>query len=219
MIALVRYITAVVLHSQRFLPPLMLFAGVAIMFVAGTGTSPVVGTYGAVAGVLFACSTWFTLVLVAAEDPVRREITAVNAGGFRRVLIATVLVALAGCLLVSGVLLVSAPLFAAHPIGAAELAAGFLAQFTAASTGIAAGLVSSRLVLPRAGHSVLAALALVAIFALGTGLPPVNPTVRLLANTSDAPDALAGTAAYAGVALLLLIGGTVVAHLVSTRRD
>lgn len=217
MIALLRYTMAVLLHSQRYLPPLMLFVGVSVMFIGSSDTGPVVPIYAPVTGMLFVCATWLAVMLVNAEDPVRRAVTVVNAGRSLSVLVATVVVALAVCLLVAGVVLFLPVVLGQHTVTAAGVIAGFLAQLAAASTGVAIGLLGSRLVISRAGYALLVALALVAIFALTKGLPPVNPMIRLLA--SDAPDPLATTVYYAVVGVVLLAASTAFTQFMTTRRD
>lgn len=220
MIALLRYVMAVMLHSQRYLPPLMLFIGVAIMFTGSSDVEPVVPIYGAVAGVLFVCSTWLTVVLVNVENPVRRSITMVNVGRSPSVLIANMLVALAVCLLVAVPLLGFPMLVGNHTITPTGILVGLLAQLTGACTGVAIGLAVSRLVIPRPGHSLLAALALVAFFLLIKGVPPVNPMIRLLTNSSDVTaDLLSATAVYAGIAIAVLVASLSLTQFVAVRRD
>lgn len=220
MIALLRYTLAVMLHSQRYLPPLMLFIGVAIMFTGSADVGPVAPIYGVVAGVLFACSTWLTVVLVNAEDPGRRSITVVNIGRSRSVLIANVLVALAVCLLVAAPLLGVPTLVGNHTITLTDILVGLLAQLTGACTGVAIGLAVSRLVIRRPGHSLLAALALVAFFLFIKDFPPINPMIRLLVNSSDAtPDLLSLTAMHAGIAIAILIASLSFTQFVAVRRD
>lgn len=216
MIALVRYNLAVLLHSQRFLPPLMLFVGVSAMFSRGSGTEPVVPTYGTVAGVLFVCATWLTVLLVNAEDPARRAVTVVNAGRSLSVLVATVVTALAVCLLVAVAVLFVPLVLGGHALTWDDFLVGFLAQVTTASSGVAVGLVGSRLVIRRTGHALLIAVALVAIFVLTKGLPPVNPAIRML--TSDQESLVAGVVyAVAGVGLLVV--STAFTQFMAVRRD
>jgi hypothetical protein len=189
------------------------------VFTGSSDAGPVTQIYGPVAGVLFVCSAWLTITLINVEDPVRRTVTVVNASGSRAVLAATVLVALATCMLVSGVLLFLPMLLGDHQVTGTDVLIGVLAQFTAASAGVAVGLVSSRLVIPRPGHGLLVALALVALFILAKGLQPVNPMIRLLANNSSSQVLLPATATHAAIAVALLLLSASLTQFIAVRRD
>ena len=78
--ALFRYTMAIMLHSQRYVPPALLFVVCTGIFANGAATQPVVPLFAAMTGVVFACSAWLTVSLVNVEDPVQRAITAVNVG-------------------------------------------------------------------------------------------------------------------------------------------
>ncbi|MEU6355708.1 hypothetical protein ABZ896_41410 [Streptomyces sp. NPDC047072] len=220
MIALFRYTLSVMLHSQRYMPPLLLFVGVTVVLTGSSGPATPAAIYGPVAGVLFVCSTWLTVALVNSEDPVRRVITVVHAGSSRAVLVGTVLVALAVCLAVSGVLLFLPLVVGGHALTPYDVLVGFLAQLTGASTGVAIGLVVSRLVIRRIGHSLIVAFLLLPFFAFTQGMPPINRMIRVLANSSDtAADLLPTAAGCAVVAVGLLTVSMVVTDFVAARRD
>lgn len=217
MIALIRCTAATLLHSQRHLAPVLLFTGVlAVLTVNGTGPLP--SAYASSAGALFLCATWLTAVVTGLDDPARRAILAVSAGGALKVLLAAVGTALACCtaLMVPGLLL---PLWAgSYEVTPAGLLVGVAAQATAAFTGCAIGVLCSPPVLPRPGYALAAALALVLAALFTPGLPPVNRLLHLLSADTGPTALLAPVGGQLAVAALLLAGATGVAHQVGTRR-
>ncbi|MYR58669.1 hypothetical protein GTY54_21325, partial [Streptomyces sp. SID625] len=90
MIALIRYTLATVLHTQRYLAPLLLFTGLlGVLTVNGGGPLP--PAYASSAGALFVCSTWLTVALMSLDEPSQRAIVVVSAGGRSlRVLLAVI---------------------------------------------------------------------------------------------------------------------------------
>jgi hypothetical protein len=216
--ALVRYTAASVLHSQRWLPPALLFLAALAVFI-GNDPGSLVPVYAVTSAAVFVCGTWWTVAVVDAEDPGQRAITSVNAGGGGRVLVASVWVALAGC----GVLSVVGLLFplpgGGHPLSAAVFVLGVLAELTGGCTGVALGLVCSRLVFRRAGHTVLAAVSGVLLFVLVPWLPPIHPMFLLLASGTAPGGLLWAVAGYLAVSLVLLCLATMLAHAVSSRHD
>lgn len=218
MIALIRYALATLLHSQRYLPPTLLFvAGLAVF--GGSDNGPLVPVYAICAGALFVCGTWLTVALVNVEDPVLRSVTVVNAGRSGRVLAATVCGALAGCLVLAVVGLGYPLVTGQHPVTPVALLLGVEAQLTAACTGVAVGLLCSRLVIGRPGYSLVVALALVLVLLLARGVPPVNTLVRLLSE-ERAPEAMVAPATgYLAVAVALLLASAALTQFVAVRRD
>ncbi|MFG3552697.1 hypothetical protein ACGF7V_35770, partial [Streptomyces sp. NPDC047725] len=80
MIALIRYTFATVLHTQRYLAPLLLFMGLmGVLTVNGSGPLP--PAYASSAGALFVCSTWLTIALMSLDDPPQRAIVVITVGG------------------------------------------------------------------------------------------------------------------------------------------
>lgn len=218
MTALVRYTLANVVLSQRYLPPVLLFFVVLVVFT-GADSGPLLPVYAVSAGAVFVCGTWLTVVTVNAEDPTQRSVTVVNAGGSGRVLVASVWVALAWCACL-GVVGLGYPLLTGHhhPVPA-QFVLGSVAELTGACTGVAVGLLCSRIVLRRAGVAVLAALAGIFAFLLVPGLPPVRSVFLLLANGKSASAALGPSVGFAAVAVLLLVGSSVLSRYVARRRD
>jgi hypothetical protein len=219
LIAVFRYTLAITLHSQRYLPPVGLFVLTMSLFVASVSTGPVVPVFAPMTVVLLVCSAWLTVAVVNVEDPVQRTITVVNAGRPATVLLAAVLVVLLGCLLLTAVVLGVPTLFGRHHVTPADLLVGVESQLTGSCLGVATGLVTSRLVIRRSGHALLVALALLLVFLLGKGIPPINPLVRLLASARPATELLAPAALDTGIAVVTVVAALIVTHTVAVRRD
>jgi hypothetical protein len=217
-IALVRYTLANVVLSQRYLPPVLLFFVVLVVFT-GADSGPLPPVYAVSAGAVFACGTWLTIVTVNAEDPTRRAVTVVSAGGSGRVLAASVWVAFVWCVCLGVVGLLYPLAVGHHRAVPAAFALGSVAELTGACTGIAVGLLCSRIVLRRAGVAVLAALAAIFAFLLVPGLPPVRSVFLLLAGGRPASAVLAPAIGFAAVAVVLLVGSSVLTRFVARRKD
>jgi hypothetical protein len=218
MFALIRYTAATLLHSQRYLAPVLLFVG-AVGVLASNDAGPLPPVYSSCAAMLFVAATWFTVALVSVEDPTHRAITIVSAGGTRRVLAATVAVAVLGCVAMSVFGLVLPLVFGDHPLSAVDLVVGTEAQLTAAVVGIAIGLVSSRLVIRRQGYALVLALALVLPVLLTPGLGPVNSMLVLMGRVTAAVDLVLPLAGLLAVGVAVLAVAGVGTHVISTRRD
>lgn len=218
MIALIRYTSTTLLHSQRYLAPVLLFLA-ALAVSSSNDSGPLPPLYGLCAGALFVCATWFTIALVSTEDPVHRAITIVTAGNSRRVLCASVSVAIIGCLILTVVGLIFPLLAGAHTAGIAEVVLGVEAELTCAAMGIAAGLLCSRLVMRRQGYALIAALALVMTLLLVPGLPPVNVVIRLMSNATQSAGLIAPAAGLLAIAVAALLLASVATHLITTRTD
>ncbi|RFU82239.1 hypothetical protein DY218_33700 [Streptomyces triticagri] len=218
MTALIRYSFATLLHSQRYLAPVLLFAGlIGILTVNGSGSLP--PAYAASAGALFVSQTWLTSALAGLDDPTQRAVVVLSAGRGARVLAATVGTALlaAGALAVVGLLF---PLWiGSYQVGAADLLLGAEAQLTCALAGTAIGLLCSRLVFRRQGYALATALALVLGLLFVQGLPPVNRLFHLMSETSDAAALLAPAAGMAAVSAVLLAASACLTHHLAARRD
>lgn len=220
MVALFRYTLAILLHSQRYLPPVLLYFVVAAAFVHGDPNQPALPIFGVLAAATVVLAAWLTVVLIAAEDPVQRAITVVNAGRSWRVLVAAVSVVLAWCAVLSAVVLAVPVVFGFRGITGLDVLAGAEGLLTGACAGTAIGLVTSRLVIRRPGYGLLATLLLLPLFVLVHGIPPVNPVVTLLIHTTSATAGVIGrTTGYAAVGAVLLVAGGAVAHVVAGRRD
>lgn len=217
MIALVRYMFTVLLLSQRYLAPLLLFIGL-IAVLTSSDVGPLTATYASVAGVMLLCSVCLTMALLGLEDAPHRSIVIVSAGSHLRVLLATVGAVTVWCLLLTSAGLVLPLMFGAHTPGLADLALGIGAQLTCALTGIAIGLVCSRLVFRRQGYALVLALVLLLAVLLGRGVSPVNIMLTHLQNASDSTDALVPTGVMLAVAIGFLAVGAAVTQAITLRK-
>ncbi|GAA2432698.1 hypothetical protein [Streptomyces glaucus] len=216
MIALVRYLSTALLLSQRHLAPLLLFVGL-VAVLTGSDAGPFTATYASVAGVMLPCSAWLTVALIGLEDQPHRSIVVVSAGSHLRVLLATVGTAAVWCLLLTVAGLVLPLMSGTRTPGLADLALGTAAQLTCAFTGMAIGLVSSRLVFRRQGHALVLALVLLLAVLLGKGVSPVNIMLTHLQNAPDSADALVPTSALLVVAAGFLVVGAAITQAITRR--
>lgn len=218
MTALVRYTAAHLMHSQRYLPPLLLY--LALMAILTSGDSgPLIPVYAGCAAAVLAWSTWFTASVVNLEDPISRAILVVNSGSTRKVLHAAVAVAL-GASVVMTAFGIGFPLVTgSHTITAADLAIGVEGQLTCALVGIAIGQICSRLVIRRAGLALLAAFTLVVLAIVQRWAVPVHPLLVLMEGSKPTADIALGAAGYAAIAIALLIAATLATHYISDRKD
>ncbi|MGA5037192.1 hypothetical protein ACPCA8_09050 [Streptomyces capoamus] len=217
MIALVRYMFTVLLLSQRYLAPLLLFLGL-VAVLTSSDTGPLTATYASVAGAMLPCSVWLTMTLIGLEDQAHRSIVVVSAGGPLRVLLATVGTAATWCLLLLSAGLVLPLLFGTHTPGLADLALGTVAQLTSACTGMAIGVICSRLVFRRQGYALVLALVLLLAMLLGKGVSPVNIMLTHLQNASDSADTLAPTGALLAVTTGILAAAVAMTHAIICRK-
>ncbi|MEU6237575.1 hypothetical protein [Kitasatospora sp. NPDC047058] len=218
MTALVRYLCTTLLLSQRYLAPLLLFTGL-VAVLTSSDTGPLTAAYGAAAGAMLLCSTWLTIALVGLEDQAHRAVVVVNAGGSRRVLVGTVCAAVLCCLVLTGLGLGIPFLVGTHRLTVAALLVGVEAQLTCALTGIAVGLLCSRLVFRRQGYALLLALVLLSVLMVAKGLPPVNPLLSRLATTSRAADLLTPAGGLLVVAAGVLAAGAALTRAIADRRS
>ncbi|MFJ8691920.1 hypothetical protein [Streptomyces roseolilacinus] len=217
MIALVRYMSTVLLLSQRHLAPLLLFLGL-VAVLTSSDTGPLTATYAAVAGALLPCSVWLTTALVGLEDQPHRSIVVVSAGSRLRVLLATVGTAALWCLLLTAVGLVLPLMLGAHTPAPADLVLGTAAQLTCAFTGMAVGLVCSRLVFRRQGYALALALLLLLAVLLGEGVSPVHTMLTHLQGTPDSSAALVPTSLLLIAATGLLATAVAVTQAITRRK-
>ncbi|MGW1026400.1 hypothetical protein ACWD4J_22360 [Streptomyces sp. NPDC002577] len=217
MIALVRYMFTVLLFSQRYLAPLLLFLGL-VAVLTSSDTGPLTATYASVAGAMLLCSVWLTMALIGLEDQSHRSIIVISAGSHLRVLLATVGTAAVWCLLLIAAGLVLPLMFGTHTPGIADLALGTEAQLTCAFTGMAIGLICSRLVFRQQGYALVLALVLLLAVLLGNGVSPVNIMLTHLQNTSDPADALAPTSALLAVAAGFLAAAVATTQAIARRK-
>ncbi|HVV09146.1 hypothetical protein [Amycolatopsis sp.] len=173
-----RYQLALLLHSQRYLPPLLAYLLVLGILYTDVGSLPM-PELAVSAGGLTVVTCWLTIALVDAEDPVQRLITLVHARRMPK-LLTGVVAAVLGVGLVAAVGSLVWSSIEHRGLSAGVLGLGLLAHLACACTGIAIGLPSSRLVLPHIGYTVLAALAALIAVLLIRWLPLINPMLRAM---------------------------------------
>jgi len=214
MVALVRYLAADVARSQRWVAPLLVFvAGVAI-FNMGAGSLRT--TYADTATVLLAVGIWLTVVVANSEDPVQAAVTAVTVGGDARLRLGKLLTAWIACGLLTAVALLW-PLVAHSYTGratAGDVLSGAVGHLVVAAFAVAVGSFGMRAVLPRAGWTVLFAVAV----ALADVLVPHAPPARRILELSDRPGGSAAALAGAAAATAVLVAALVAISLAVARR-
>ncbi|MGY5129768.1 ABC transporter [Streptomyces nigrescens] len=188
MIALLRYQTALLIGSHRWLPPVILYATwLAIGIRIG---DPILGTFGWTVGGLVPAAAWLTRVCVTNEPPAARNCAAAAAGP-GRVHLACVLTAAGTALLLAligtaVVVLLSDPHSNNHYVAVSILPAAFaglLAALVCLLMGIAIGALSNWPVLRSTGWSIPAGL-VAALLLLVLSASPANAAVSGLVTGS-----------------------------------
>lgn len=218
MIALVRYVLASVVHSQRYLPPYLVYLAV-LGILTSNDSGSLLPIYAVGAGAALVCATWLTIVVLNAEDPGQRAITVVNAGGAGRLLVASVWVTFGGCLVFLLVGLFFPLTSGTHRLTWSAVAIGIAAQLTAAVTGMAIGMLCARPVIRRTGSMVLTAVFGMFAFLFVPHLPPVNPVFHLLAADQPPAHPAGPMLLFGAIAVLLLVASTAITYQIIIRRD
>ncbi|OIJ94858.1 hypothetical protein [Streptomyces colonosanans] len=217
MIALIRYMFTVLLLSQRYLAPLLLFLGL-VTVLTSSDTGPLAATYAAVAGAMLLCSAWLTMASVGLEDQSHRSVIVVSAGSHLRVLLGTVGAVAVWCLMLTAAGLVLPLMLGPHVPGLADLTLGTEAQLTCAFTGTAVGLICSRLVFRRQGYALVLALVLLLAALVGKGVSPVNIMLTRLQNVSNSTDVLVSTSVQLIAAAGFLTAGVAITQAINLRK-
>ncbi|MFI9812086.1 hypothetical protein [Saccharothrix variisporea] len=213
MTALVRYLLADVLRTQRWLPPLLLFGAVLAM-LNSSDAGPPLSAYAGMCVFVYPVAVWLTIVIATSEDPVRRTVTVATAGWLRVHAAVTVLSGLA-VLFVAALATVVPLLTQPRPYPLPVVAVGFAAMVVCGLTGVGVGVLCTRPVVTQPGWTVLLAVALVvAAFVFGQ-VPPIGNILGALGHDSGITQALT----VSGVcALALTTGSTWLAHTLGPRR-
>ncbi|KAA9166731.1 hypothetical protein FPZ12_000505 [Amycolatopsis acidicola] len=185
---MIRYQLALLLHTQRYVPPLLAYLLLLGILYTDVGAVPV-PELAVSAGALSVVACWLTIALVDAEDPVQRLITLVHARRVSQLLLGIASTALALSAVATVVSLAWSSL-EHHGLSAGDLGLGLLAHLTCACTGIAIGLPCSRLLVPRIGYTVMAALAGLVAVLLIRWLPLINPMLRAMTSGSSVTGAI-----------------------------
>ncbi|MBT2394608.1 hypothetical protein [Streptomyces sp. ISL-100] len=218
MIALIRYSFAIVLHTQRYLAPLLLFTGLmGVLTVNGSGPLP--PAYASSAGALFLCSTWLTMALLSLDTAPQRAIVLVSAGRSFKVLLGSVSTVLISCLILTVLGLLFPLWVGSYDVRAADLLLGVVAQLACACAGTAIGVFCSRLVFARQGYALVAALALVTVGLFVQGMPPVNRLLQLMATSSDSVKLLVPAGGMLAVSAAVLLISACATQYLATRKD
>ncbi|SFA82001.1 hypothetical protein SAMN05216266_101636 [Amycolatopsis marina] len=214
MLALTRYQLAVLGHSQRYLPPTLVYlASVGIVF--NHGSAPVVPEFAVTAGALCAVACWLTVALVDAEDPIQRLVTKSHTRRRGAVPLAVACSVLICCAALTTAVVLWV-LWRRESVEAGSLGFGVLAQSACSCLGVAIGLACSRLLVPRIGYSVLIAVfALLAVLFVRP-IPLVNPMLRAMGSNENLSTAVPLGAAASALALALTI---LLVTAVSARRS
>lgn len=218
MIALVRYVLASVAYSQRYLAPYLVFLAV-MGILTDNESGSLLPIYAVAAAAELVCATWLTIVVANTDDPGQRAITVVNGGGFGRVLVASVIVAAAGCVVFTVLGLFFPLTTGSHHMTGAVVAIGTAAMMTGGCTGMAIGLVCARPVIRRTGTMVLSAVAAMFGLLLIPGIPPMNAMFHMLAGDQPPAHPAGPLVLFAATALLLLGASVAVTRFIVARRD
>ncbi|MET7571333.1 ABC transporter [Streptomyces sp. NPDC005492] len=176
MTALLRYQAALLLRSQRWLPPLILY--VAFLGIGVQGGQPVLDSLGYTAAALLPVAAWLVRICTTNEPPAARSCVAAAVGPGRAHL-ASLLVALStaaglGAVATAVVTLISDPASVDHrtrvPLPAAA-AAGLLATLVGALLGTAVGALTNWPLLRSPGRAVPAMLLAALLSVVVSGSP------------------------------------------------
>ncbi|MFH9662136.1 ABC transporter [Streptomyces sp. NPDC017248] len=200
MTALLRYQADLLLRSQRWLPPVILYA---VFLTVGVGAGqPVLDSLGYTAAALLPVAAWLVRICVTGEPPAARACVAAARGPARAhlaclltALLAAVLLGLAATVVV---ILISDPASNGHRVRIAPpraLAAGLPAVLVCALLGTAVGALTHRPVLRSTGRAVPAMLlgALLAVVWAGSPAQAAVSGLVTGSQTGRAPLALLPT--------------------------
>ncbi|MEU0808294.1 ABC transporter ATP-binding protein [Streptomyces sp. NPDC005970] len=220
--ALLRYQAALLARSQRWVPPIVLYA--AFMGIGVAAGQPILDSFGYAAGALLPIAAWLVRVCVSNEPPAARNCSAaatsparVHLGAVLTGLSAAAVLGVAGALFVA---LISDPKTSDQRIDISRLdatSAGLLAALICALLGVVVGVLFSRPLLLSNGWGIQAT-AVASLLVLVVQVSPANAAVSDLVGGSHTGTVtlpllpLAMTAAAAA-------GATALACALSSRRS
>ncbi|WNM30939.1 ABC transporter [Streptomyces sp. Li-HN-5-11] len=220
--ALLRYQAALLLRSQRWLPPVILYA--AFLAIGVQSGQPILDSLGYSAAALLPVAAWLVRIGVTGEPAAARACVAAATGPARAHL-ACVLVALGAAVTLGTaatvvVTLISDPATADHRtrVPPAEAgAAGLLAALVCALLGTAVGAITNRPLLGSPGRAVPAMLLAALLAVVVTGSPAQAAVSGLVTGSQSGrvPLPLLPLAA----AVLVAAAATGVACALSARRS
>ncbi|MEV8532099.1 ABC transporter [Streptomyces sp. NPDC051211] len=213
---LLRYQGALLLRSQRWLAPLLLYA--AVLVVGFRPGDRVLDSLGYAAAPLVPVTAWLVRVCVTVEPDAARDCAAAAAGGPARLHAAALLTAVdcavpAGLAAVLGVLLLGDP--GRTNLLAAALA-GVSAVLVCVLTGAAVGALCSRPLLRAPGYAIPAAV-LGSLLALVADGSPAQAAVSALVGGAPSGTVVLSPVPPAAALLLAAAAGAVACRL-SARR-
>ncbi|WP_369232657.1 ABC transporter [Streptomyces sp. R21] len=222
MTALFRYQADLLVRSQRWLPPFILYA--AFLAVGVQGGQPVLDSLGYAAAAVLPVAAWLVRICATNEPPAARSCVGAAAGPVRAHL-ACLLVALSAAVLIAAastlvVTLISDPTSTDHrtrlPLIEAG-AAGFLAALVCALLGTAVGALTTWPLLNSPGRAI-PGMMLAALLALVVTGSPAQATISDLITGSQQGRVPAPLLPLAAAALLTA-AATAVACALTTRRS
>ncbi|MFI0902228.1 ABC transporter [Streptomyces sioyaensis] len=222
MTALLRYQTALLIGSHRWLPPVILYAAWLAIGLWGDRPSPILGSLGYAAGGLLPVTVWLTRICVTNEPPAARNCAAAAAGP-ERAHLAAVLTAAGTALLLAVVgvvvvVLMSAP-HSDHRVAVPVLpaaVAGLLTALTCLLMGIAIGALSNWPVLRSPAWGIPASLT-GALLLLVLGASPANAAMEDMVTGSAHGTVLAPWLPLAATVLIAAAATTAACALTSRR--
>ncbi|MCX5249649.1 ABC transporter [Streptomyces sp. NBC_00201] len=174
--ALLRYQADLLLRSQRWLPPIILYA--VFLGVGVQSGQPVLDSLGYTAAALLPVAAWLVRICVTVEPPAARACTAAAVGPGRahlaRLLVALLAAAALGTAATVVVTLISDPVTSDHQTRVPLLpsaVAGLLATLACALLGTAVGALTNWPVLRSPGRAVPAMLLAALLSVVATGSP------------------------------------------------
>ncbi len=237
MIALLRYHTAILVRSHRWIFPLIAY-GLLVLAVGAEGSTPLAQTLDWNAAMLVPVVAFLTRSMLTAEPDAARACVAAAAGPVRVQLAALLTGAGAGAVLaIPGVcfaVLLSAPAAGQQPPPAGEiskitaaaghpgiLAAGLVTAVVCLLVGSAVGALCNPPLLRHPGAAMLTTLA-VAIFALASDVSPASAALRHRSTTRAVSPLAAhwpGTTPLLAAACLLAVTWTASTYAAARREN
>lgn len=188
MTALLRYQAALLVRSQRWLPPFILYA--AFLGVGVQGGEPILDSLGYAAAALLPVAAWLVRICVSNEPPAARACVSAAAGPGRAhlacLLVASAAATALGTVVTLLVTVISDPVSADHQIRVSRVAAGgagLLATLACALLGTAVGALTTWPLLRSPGRAVPTML-LAALMAVVTTGSPAQAAVSGLVTGS-----------------------------------
>ncbi|KKD06739.1 hypothetical protein [Streptomyces sp. WM6386] len=222
MTALLRYQAALLVRSQRWLPPFILY--VAFLGIGVQSGQPILDSLGYAAAALLPVAAWLVRICVSNEPPAARACVSAAVGPARAhlasLLVAFATAALLGTAATLLVTLISDPVGADHQMRVPRFpagAAGLIATLACALLGTAVGALTTWPLLRSPGRAVPTMLLAALLTTVTTGSPAQAAVQGLVTGSREGtvPLPLLPLAAAA----LLTAGATAVACVLTSRRS